>query len=144
MQRTTVFRDTLKCLNHSLSPEHKKNKGTHAALDTYWFQCRTFSTGTGINDICALGFTERAKAPVNVLRSYSKMIGGAWLKLRQCAGHRQRKSLHLPNLLPVLLGRVATRAVLVVGVQVVAVDRRARPIRLRHTPGQHDAAGTLH
>lgn len=72
------------------------------------------------------------------------MISGARLELRQRAGHGQRQSLHLPDLLPVLLRRVATRAVLVVGVQVVAVDGRARLIRLCHTPGEHDAAGTLH
>lgn len=72
------------------------------------------------------------------------MIGGARLELRQRAGHRQRQSLHLPDLLPVLLGRVAARAVLVVGVQVVAVNSRTCPICLCHTPGQHDAAGTLH
>lgn len=81
MQRI-VFRDTLKCLNHNLSSENGKKNGTHAALDAF------ISTGTGIDNICALGFTKRAKAPMNVLCSYSKMIGGARLKLRQRAGHR--------------------------------------------------------
>lgn len=62
------------------------------------------------------------------------MISGARLELGQRTGHRQRKSLHLPDLLPVLLRRVTVGVVLMEGIEVIAVHGRAGPIGFRHAP----------
>lgn len=72
------------------------------------------------------------------------MIGGAGLELGQRAGHGQRKGVHLPDLLPVLLRRAAARVVLVEGVQVIAVHGGAGAVCLGDAPGQHDARLARH
>lgn len=131
----------LKCSVNNMSSQHKKNKGTHAVLDTKLFNS---SAGAGTDDICALRFAEGAKAPMDVFGSHCKMIGGARLELCQRTCHWQRKRLHLPNLLPVLLCRITARVVLMVGIEMIAVNSCTCPISFRHTPGQHYTVGTLH
>lgn len=99
-----IFTDTVsvqRTIFEFLTQKTKRNSRT--------FKCRkkrsihNCSARVGTDDICALRFTERAKASIDVFGSDCKMIRGARLKLGQCAGHRQWKGLHLPNLLPVLL-----------------------------------------
>ena len=102
------------------------------------------SAGAGTDDICALRFTEGAKAPIDVFGSNSKMISGARLELGQSTGHRQRKGLHLPNLLPVLLSCIAVRVVLMEGIKVIAIYSCTGPISFCHTPGQHNTGLTWH
>lgn len=97
------------------------------------------SARVGIDDICALRFTEGAEAPADVFGSNSEMIRGAGLELGQRTGHGQREGLHLPDLLPVLLCCTAVGVVLMEGIEVIAVHSRTGPIRFRHTPGQHYA-----
>lgn len=102
------------------------------------------SARAGTDDIGALRFTEGSKAPVNVFGSDSKMISGARLELGQRTGHWQRKGLHLPNLLPVLLRCTAVRVVLMEGIEVIAVYSCAGPISFCHTPGQYYTGLTWH
>lgn len=102
------------------------------------------STCIGTDNICALGFTEGAKAPIDVFGSNSEMISGARLKLGQCTGHRQRKGFHLTNLLPVLLRCVVVRVVLMKGIEVIAVYRCTCPIGFWHTPRQHYTGWARH
>lgn len=102
------------------------------------------SARAGIDDICALRFTEGTKAAIDVFGSNSKMISGARLELGQGTGHRQRKGLDLPNLLPVLLRCTAVRVVLMEGIEVIAVYSCTVPISFCHTPGQHYTGLTWH
>lgn len=95
------------------------------------------SAGAGIDDVRALRFTEGAKAPVDVFGSDSKMVSGTGLELGQSAGHGQRKGLHFPYFLPVLLCCTAVGAVLMEGIQVIAVYSGTTAISFCHAPGQH-------
>lgn len=108
------------------------------------FLFRDDLAGAGTDNICALGFTEGAKASIDVFGSNSKIVSGARLELGQRTGHGERKGVDLPDLLPVLLRRAAVRVVLMEGVQVIAVHSRAAPVRLCNAPGQHDAGLTRH
>lgn len=72
------------------------------------------------------------------------MIRGTRLELCQCTGHRQRKGLHLTNLLPMLLTHIGVGVVLMIGIQVVAVYSCASAISLCHTPGQNYPILTWH
>ena len=98
-----------------------------------------------MDDIGTLGLTEGAKAAIDVFGSHSKVVGGARLELGECAGHGQWEGLHLPNPLPMLLGRtVGVGVVLVEGEQVVAVDGSTGAVSFCHAPGQHDAGRAGH
>ena len=98
-----------------------------------------------MDDVGALRLAERPEAPVDVFGAHGEVVGGAGLELGQGARHGQRQRLHLADPLPVLLGGGGGRGVVLVeGVQVVAVHRRARAVRLRHAPGQHDARLARH
>lgn len=79
---------------------------------------------------------------MDVFGADSEMIGGARLELGQRAGHWKRKGFQHPDFLPVLLRCVAIGVVLMEGIEVVAVDRGARLVRLGHAPGQHDTGLT--
>lgn len=102
------------------------------------------STRAGTDDICALRFAERAKAPIYIFGSNSKVIRGARLELGQRTGHRQWKGLHLPNFLPVLLRCIAVRVILMKGIKVIAFYSCAGPINFSNTPGEHYTSLTLH
>ncbi len=104
----------------------------------------SFSARAGTDNVCALRFTEGAKAPIDVFGSNRKMIRGARLELGQSTGHREREGLHLSNLLPVLLCCITVRVVLMEGIEVIAVYSCTGPISLCHTPGQHYTGLTWH
>lgn len=81
---------------------------------------------------------------MDVFGSNGKVVGGARLELGQRAGHWEREGFEHADLLPVLLCCVAVGVVLMEGVEMVAVDGRARLVVLCHAPGQHDAGLTGH
>lgn len=72
------------------------------------------------------------------------MIRGARLELGQRTGHWQRKGLHLPDLLPVLLRSIAAGVVLMEGIEVIAVYSCTGTISFCHTPGKNYTSLTLH
>lgn len=117
-------------------PNIKKNQGT-CVLSNPKISFFNILAWAGTDHICALRFTEGAKAPIDVFCPNCKMIGRARLELGQGTSHRQRKGLHLPNLLPVLLWCITVRVVLMEGIEMIAVYSRTCPISLCHTPGQH-------
>lgn len=130
---------------HNIQVPNTKKKQRNSCT----FKCKKFpflncSARAGTDDICALRFTEGAKAPIDVFGSNRKMIGGARLKLGQRTGHRQRKGLHLPDLLPVLLCCITVRVVLMKGIEMVAVYSCTCPISFCHTPGEHYTSLTRH
>lgn len=83
-----IFTDTVSVQRTILEfLTQKRSKGSHELSNSKTTTFLNSSTRAGTDDICALRFTEGAKAPIDVFGPNSKMVSGARLELGQCAGH---------------------------------------------------------
>lgn len=95
----------------------------------------------GGDHVRGLRVTERPKAAINVLGAHCKVVLAARHKLRESASHRQGQGFDLPDLLP--LGGHGGAGLLVVSIEMVAVNSRAAAVHFQDAPGQDNAILTL-
>lgn len=96
----------------------------------------------GRDHVRGLRVTERPKAAINVLGAHCKVVLAARHKLSESASHRQGQGFDLPDLLP--LGGRGGAGLLVVSIEMVAVNSSAAPVHFQDAPGQDDAILTLY